>query len=275
MKSVPDSISNVDDSFSKMPAIYDTIGDNYSKTRQADPRIVDRIVQLLDLSSGARILDIGAGTGNYALALADRGFTVTALEPSTVMSNQAPVHPRVTWATGSAEDLLFDASSFDAAMLILCIHHFSDVGRALQEAQRVTQDGPVLIFTYDPSAVEAPWLFDYFPIFRTQIQGSFPTIDRIAAGFGSDYSVEQYPFPLPHDLKDSFAGVAWRYPERYLDQDFRNGTSAFRQLDPETTESGLKRLQDDLESGAWDRHYGDVRSLTEYDHGYTFVLGRG
>ena len=258
-----------------MPAIYDTIGDTYSKTRRVDGRIVDRIVELLDLPVGARILDVGAGTGNYSVALADRGFLVTALEPSTVMSDQALDHPGVTWVTARAEDLAFSESSFDAAILILCIHHFSDEQKALGEIQRVVNGGPVLIFTYDPEAIDAPWLFDYFPVFRTQIRDAFPAIDRIENCFDSECSVEEYPFPLPHDLTDSFAGAAWRYPERYLEKDFRDGTSAFRQLDAATTEVSLKHLRDDLENGEWDRKYAEIRTLEEYDHGYTFVLAKG
>ena len=53
---------------------YDTIGKDYNQNRRADGRLVDRIAGLLDLPAGAVIADIGAGTGNYAAALADRGL---------------------------------------------------------------------------------------------------------------------------------------------------------------------------------------------------------
>lgn len=99
--------------------------------------------------------------------------------------------------------------------------------------------------------------------------------DHIASCFSPEFLVEANPFPLPHDLRDSFAGAAWRYPERYLDEDFRNGTSAFRQLDAATTNTGLTQLRNDLETGHWDRKYSKVRTLTEYEHGYTFMLAKG
>lgn len=258
-----------------MPAIYDTIGGTYGDTRRADERIVNRIVQLLDLPPGSRILDIGAGTGSYSFALADRGFEVTALEPSAVMSAQASDHPRVSWVAASAECLPFDSSSFDAAILILCLHHFADLQQGLLEAQRVAGPGPILIFTYDPAAIEGPWLFEYFPVFRNLIRDSFPSTDDIASHFTPPDKVSVQPFPLPHDLKDAFAGAAWRYPERYLNQEFRDGTSAFRQLDAVTSEACLGRLRDDLESRAWDQKHSAVRALTEYDHGYTFILANG
>ncbi len=255
-----------------MSAIYDQIGTTYHVTRQADIRIVDRIIDLLDLPKGSRILDVGAGTGSYARALADRSYQVTALEPSAVMRNQAHPQSSITWVEGSAEVLPFENDSFDAAILILCIHHFSNLTNAFAELQRVVSSGPILIFTYDPAAVDAPWLFQYFPIFRSQIQNTFPSLETIRSHFGSSALFQAIPFPLPHDLTDNFAGAAWRYPERYLDPSFRDGTSAFRQLDPGLCEKGLDDLTSDLTSGAWDEKFGHVRSLDEYDHGYAFVL---
>ena len=54
------------------------------------------------------IADIGAGAGNYAAALADRGYRVMAVEPSAAMRAQAAPHDNVTWISGSAEaGLLF------------------------------------------------------------------------------------------------------------------------------------------------------------------------
>ena len=260
-----------------MPEIYDKIGTTYNATRGADARIVMRIVELLELPVGSRIIDIGAGTGSYSQALAGRGYEMTALEPSFIMRDQATTDAPITWVAGGAESLPFNDCSFDGAILILCIHHFSDIEAAASEIRRVVPSGPIVIFSYDPDAIELPWLFDYFPAFRDQIRLSFPSLSNICGHFnisGSD-SFSAIPFPLPHDLADGFAGAAWRYPERYLDQEFRDGTSAFRQLDPLLCEKGLDALSRDLESGEWDARYGEVRKLQEYDHGYTFITIKG
>ena len=240
-------------------------------TRRADSRIVDRIVELIDLPTGSRILDVGAGTGSYSRALADRGYEMTALEPSSVMREQADESLPISWVEGSAESLPFADGSFDGAILILCIHHFTDLAVAFSEIRRVIPSGPIVIFTYDPAAIDTPWLFDYFPVFREQIRSSFPSVGRIRDRFDIDESFRVDSFPLPHDLADGFAGAAWRYPERYLDQEFRDGTSAFRQLDTSLCEKGLSALADDLRNGSWDSRYGDIRSRNEYDHGYTFL----
>jgi 16S rRNA A1518/A1519 N6-dimethyltransferase RsmA/KsgA/DIM1 with predicted DNA glycosylase/AP lyase activity len=65
--------------------VYDSIGQSYSKFRVPDPRIVDSVVNLLRLEPGSLVADIGAGTGNYSRAIADRGFFLYAVEPSSVM----------------------------------------------------------------------------------------------------------------------------------------------------------------------------------------------
>lgn len=56
--------------------VYDSIGKQYSKTRVPDIRIVNKLIDLLNLPKGSLIADIGAGTGGYSLALAHQGFFV-------------------------------------------------------------------------------------------------------------------------------------------------------------------------------------------------------
>src|SRR6266436_6678041 len=71
---------------------YDEIGRGYTSTRAADARIVLRLIDLLGLSAGVTICDVGAGSGNYANALADRGYRILAVEPSATMARQARPH---------------------------------------------------------------------------------------------------------------------------------------------------------------------------------------
>ena len=76
--------------------VYEKIGIACNANRHADPRLVERIIGLLDLPAGSVIADIGAGVGNYANALADQGFKVQAVEPSAEMREQAAANRRVT-----------------------------------------------------------------------------------------------------------------------------------------------------------------------------------
>lgn len=69
--------------------LYNAIGEGYNHSRKPDQRIVQRLINLLDLPLGSVIADIGAGTGNYTNAIAQKGYQVIAIEPSSTMQNQA------------------------------------------------------------------------------------------------------------------------------------------------------------------------------------------
>lgn len=70
-------------------ALYDVIGRTYAQTRRSDPRIAEKLLEILSSSKVFTVADIGAGTGSYALALAEHSYRVLAIEPSATMRNQA------------------------------------------------------------------------------------------------------------------------------------------------------------------------------------------
>lgn len=149
--------------------VYDSIGQSYSKFRLPDPRIVDSLVNLLQLEPGSSVADIGAGTGNYSRALAERGFFVYAVEPSSVMRSQATQHPRVQWFTGYAEDIPLPTSSMDAVISILATHHFSNLEKAVREMNRIARTGALIFLTFDPRLSKKLWIADYFPSLTSSI----------------------------------------------------------------------------------------------------------
>lgn len=126
-------------------AVYDSIGQTYSASRLPDPRIVDSILQLLQLKPGSAIADIGAGTGGYSTSLANYGYQLYAVEPSPVMRSQSLPHSQVQWLNGCAEDIPLPTSSVDAVICILATHHFSNLAKAIREMHRVTKKGVILI----------------------------------------------------------------------------------------------------------------------------------
>lgn len=72
---------------------------------------------------GALCLDVGAGSGRDAAALADRGYEVVAVEPSSGLRRLAQEHhksTRITWLADSLPDLVTLKSSgyrFDFVLL--------------------------------------------------------------------------------------------------------------------------------------------------------------
>lgn len=256
-----------------MSALYDTIGTGYTATRAADPRITGRLLELLDLQRGSKILDIGAGTGNYSDALAEEGFVVAALEPSKTMREQGKQHERLSWFDGVAENLPFVDARFDGVVMTLSMHHFSDWRLALTEAHRVLGRGPIVILTFDAEFDSPFWLFEYFPAFLEKDREWFPKLKELER-FGHDTLKRKTTidrFALPSDLKDHFASAGWARPEIYLDANYRSGISSFSSVDPAKIAAGLAQLDKDLKSGEWDSKYGELRTRASMDVGYVFI----
>ena len=106
--------------------------------------------------AGCRILEIGAGTGRYSIALAKAGYAVTAVE--LVESNLAILKQNsaglsgLTALQGDATDLSrFADNTFAVTLLFGPMYHLydpRDVHRALNEAIRVTRPGGVILTAF-------------------------------------------------------------------------------------------------------------------------------
>ncbi|MFV0300245.1 MAG: class I SAM-dependent methyltransferase [Paracoccus sp. (in: a-proteobacteria)] len=243
-----------------MQACYDTIGLNYAKLRRPDARIASTIHTAL--GDSRNVLNIGAGAGSYEPE--DRA--ITAVEPSIEMIAQRP-DSDATVLQGSAENLPFDDDSFDAAMAVLTVHHWSDKAKGMAEMRRVAS-GPIVILTYDP-AFRDIWLFDYFPELAAIDDGQMPPLDAYSVWLGS---VEITPVLIPHDCTDGFLAAYWRRPAAYLDPRVRAAISSFWKIDDVTP--AIDRLGRDLETGRWQRRYGKLLDLENRDCGYRLVVAR-
>jgi SAM-dependent methyltransferase len=241
-------------------ALYDTIGRNYRRYRQPDPRIGAAIVQAL--GDARSVVNVGAGTGSYEPA--DR--QVIAVEPSMVMIRQRP-HDAAPAVQASAMALPFRDAGFDGSMAVLTVHHWPDWQRGIGELRRVT-DGPVVIVTWDP-ANTGFWLTDYFPDTLQADRRIFPTLAQIGRELGS-MSVSE--LPIPHDCSDGVLGAYWRRPEAYLDDGVRSAISTFSKLGD--LSPALERLRQDLKTGEWHRRYGSLLNLPELDLGYRLLVAR-
>ena len=241
-----------------MAALYDTIGVDYANLRKPEPRIAAQIEAAL--GPARTVLNVGAGAGSYEPV--DR--EVTAVEPSLEMIRQRP-DGAAPVVQASAESLPFADNSFDAALAILTVHHWADKARGLAEMRRVSR-GPVVLLTFDP-AHRGNWLADYLPELIDLDDLAMPSMQDYVRWLGP---VEIAPVPIPHDCRDGFLYAYWQRPRAYIDPRVRAAMSSFWALGG--VEEGLRRLEDDLDSGLWHDRYGHLLALDTIDAGYRLVM---
>ncbi|MBM3190054.1 MAG: thiamine diphosphokinase, partial [Chloroflexi bacterium] len=100
------------------------------------------VLRLAEPRAGERALDVGTGTGLYAVALAGQGLHVTGLDSSEAMLSVARAKPApVTWQQGDAASLPFGDESYDLVLCITGLEFMADYRRALAEMYRVLAPG--------------------------------------------------------------------------------------------------------------------------------------
>jgi ubiquinone/menaquinone biosynthesis C-methylase UbiE len=115
-------------------ARFEKVADLYDKYRPGYP---DAVVDWFQLPDGARVLDLGCGTGISARLFAKRGYHVVAIDPNEAMLEKARAHGGdVTYAVGRAEATGQPAASFDLAYAAQAFHWF-DIDSSMRELRRV------------------------------------------------------------------------------------------------------------------------------------------
>ncbi len=235
-------------------AKYDTIGTHYNQTRTADPFLLDQMWQKLYHTDHQRHLDIGCGTGNYTIALHEKGMAITGVDPSLKMLQKADAkNSDIEWTQGSAENIPFENNSFDAAIASLTLHHWTSLVDGFKELNRVLKTGGgITIFTSSKEQMLGYWLHHYFPQMLADSIQQMPARDEIVnalseAGFEI---TDTEPYFVRPDLQDKFLYAGKHDPSFYLDPIMRQGISSFSSLANQAeVEQGLDKLEEDINSG--------------------------
>src|SRR5260221_1061982 len=179
-----------------------------------------------------------------------------------MIAQRPPGAARVVEAV--AETLRFEHDSFDAAMAIITVHHWSNGRAGLTEMARVARRGVVVLpFARAPAA--DLWLVrDYFPGALDYHADAMPPIGELTAMLPGA-TVE--PVPIPNGCADGFFIAIWDRPELHLDPDVRRASSCWHQMPKDEIEHGLAKLKADLESDRWDERNGHLREPPDLDVG--------
>jgi SAM-dependent methyltransferase len=244
-----------------MSTLYDRIGASYYQTRRQDPRIAASITDAL--GDARSVLNVGAGTGAYEPTDRD----VIAVEPAETMIAQRPRRSAPV-IRAMAASLPVQDGSFDAALAVNTVQHWTDLRAGLGELRRSARKR-VVIFLRDAESGTRFWLTeDYLPSLDPSRRTS-----TIVKAIKSEFpSVKTLPVPLARNCVDGLFSAYWGRPEMYLNSEVRRNISNFALARENDVAEGLASLQADLESGAWDRKYGNLRSLSELDLGHRLLV---
>jgi len=146
------------------PIFWDLYGLAYDSVRLSIPyrELLENIAAALPLQRGARILDLGCGTGNLEelIASRERDVTVVGVDGSTAMLRRAErkcvAYPCIRFLADDLEQALpFADTSFDAVVVNNVFYALRHRPQLIVEAARVLRPGGVLVLS-DPKPGASP-----------------------------------------------------------------------------------------------------------------------
>lgn len=154
-----EDISKIKNEAEQVNAIYKVFDEdsrlNGSKAARVEFLTTVRAIEDY-LHPGCRILDIGAGAGEYSLHFARRGYELCALELAdaniAAFRRKITAEDKIELRQGNALDLsAYADDSFDVVLLFGPLYHLHDAAdreKAIKEAMRVCKKGGKLFFAF-------------------------------------------------------------------------------------------------------------------------------
>jgi demethylmenaquinone methyltransferase/2-methoxy-6-polyprenyl-1,4-benzoquinol methylase len=196
--------AKVNDLFATIARHYDLINDLQSFGLHR--RWKRRVIELATVKSGDFALDLCCGTGDLALALAQRGAETTGLDFSPQMLEVAAQRQQailklktqnLKFIQGDAQQIPFPANSFDIITVGYGLRNLTSWEKGLEEMFRVAKLGARLIVLEFGKPSNALWRKIYF----THLKCSVPLIGLLFCGNAQAYayileSLKHYPAQL-------------------------------------------------------------------------------
>jgi protein-L-isoaspartate O-methyltransferase len=106
---------------------FDTAAEDYQRTRPVcPPQLFGDLIDRAWLQAGGRVIEIGCGTGQATVPLAERGLAVTAVELgaelAAIARRRVTGFPAAEVVTCSFEDWLPRGAPFDAVVAVISLH---------------------------------------------------------------------------------------------------------------------------------------------------------
>jgi ubiquinone/menaquinone biosynthesis C-methylase UbiE len=232
---------------------FDPLAPDYDRLRTGGGRWTELSeLTLEEFRESHRLLDVGCGTGRFAVLAAERlGARVWGIDPSPGMLEQARARPgagAVGWRQAGAERLPFKTGWFDGVHTHLVLHLVDDRAAALREFARVLAPGGTLVVvTFELDHFDRFFLNPYFPSIPVIDHARFPDPQRLLAELGDTGFADPRRRRIEVPVTSAAADVVERVRGRYI--------STLRIIGDEEYQAGLDRLEADVENGLREFRY--------------------
>ena len=170
-------------------------------TPGTNERLIDMFVQLSALPSGARVVDLGCGSGAFTNLLQRRGYRCSGVDLSPKMIAIAQTKfAGIDFIEGDIECLPFADASFDGVMLSGVLHHLPDRSRCAAEVFRILRPGGKFV-AFDPNRMN-PFMYLYR--------------DRSSPFYSSVGVTENERPVLAHEVAATFRNAGFRTGTEFL-----------------------------------------------------------
>jgi SAM-dependent methyltransferase len=210
----------------------------YDRTRPVCPaELFDDLVALTDLTPGKRVLEIGAGTGQASLPLAQRGLAITALELGPELAELAREKlvgfDTVEVVTRSFEAWEPPSRPFDAVVACNSLHWIDPELRYTKPAAVLRPGGYLIVAgcKWSVPGHAQPFWRDVQEDYRAVGAKGDPPPTPGAIGaqhlpvqaltFFEEVAARRYPFTVEYTTSDYLANLGTQTVSRELDKDAR------------------------------------------------------
>lgn len=214
----------------------------YDRGRRGEniPFWVKEAIRIARLDSHSLVLDLGCGTGNYALRLKQETLgAVCSLDPSIEMMKVGWLKSQgslIDWMRGVAESIPFRDEIFDCIFSSQVWHHIQDKVKAAEECYRVLKHNSSLVIrTISPEQWREKTVCDFFPeILPNQIR-VYPSIVEFMENLGNAgfRNIDIVPYRLQR----------YTYPEEFIEAAEKKLWSMFKYVSQENLKKGIERLK--------------------------------
>jgi len=132
-----------------------------------------RMIELINLQKNNKVLDIGSGTGDIGLKIANNDKKVKVylcdlnLNMLNYGKNNRDKSNKINWINLNAEALPFENNYFDKYLISFCLRNVTNIEKALEESYRVLAYGGEF-FCLEFSDLESPIFEKFYNLYKNK-----------------------------------------------------------------------------------------------------------